>query len=145
MKLVCKQVINELLGAVVDFGKVQRLVPRDKGFSTSDIRAALAAMNFVLRQATINAVTHDVLNRELQQLGLPKENSDGISRPFRNNRDLLMRFYAASSLAVSLQSTSLDLHVVPMLHACLRNAPTAFGALVPFLAATSPTDNGLAC
>jgi hypothetical protein len=101
MKLICKQVINELLGAQVDFGKVQRLVPRDKGFSTSDIRAALAAMNFVLRQATVNAVTHDVLNRELQQLGLPKENSDGISRPFRNNRDLLMGFNAASSLAVS--------------------------------------------
>ena len=30
-----------------------------------------------------------VLNNELQQLGLPKENSDGLSRPFRIHRDRL--------------------------------------------------------
>jgi hypothetical protein len=101
MKLICKQVINGLLGGTTDFVKVQRLIPRDKGFSPADIRAALAAVNYILREASVNSVTDDVLNRELQQLGLPKENSDGISRPFRNNRTLLADFHSASSLAVS--------------------------------------------
>lgn len=101
MKLICKQVINELLGGEVGFAKVQRLIPRDKGFTPADTRAALAAMNFLLRSASVNAVSDEVLNRELQQLGLPKENSDGISRPFRNNRDLLVEYLAKSSLTVS--------------------------------------------
>jgi hypothetical protein len=35
-------------------------------------------------------VDHEVLNAELQQLGLPKENSDGISRPYRIHRDKLV-------------------------------------------------------
>lgn len=91
MKLICKQVINELLGGEVDFLKVQRLIPKGAGFTLSDIKAAVAAMHFILAQATRHGVEHSVLNQELQQLGLPKENSDGISRPFRNNRALLQR------------------------------------------------------
>ncbi len=39
-----------------------------------------------------------VLNAELQQLGLPKENSDGISRPFRIHRDRLRSQAACDSL-----------------------------------------------
>lgn len=106
MKLICKQVINELLGGEVGFAKVQRLIPRDKGFTPADTRAALAAMNFLLRSASVNAVSDEVLNRELQQLGLPKENSDGISRPFRNNRKLLVEYLAKSSLTVSSEPHS---------------------------------------
>ncbi|KAA0175788.1 hypothetical protein FNF27_02874 [Cafeteria roenbergensis] len=106
MKLICKQVINELLGGEVGFAKVQRLIPRDKGFTPADTRAALAAMNFLLRSASVNAVSDEVLNRELQQLGLPKENSDGISRPFRNNRDLLVEYLAKSSLTLPTLASS---------------------------------------
>ena len=39
-----------------------------------------------------------VLNAELQQLGLPKENSDGVSRPYRIHRDRLRAQAAADSL-----------------------------------------------
>ena len=38
------------------------------------------------------------LNEELQQLGLPKENSDGISRPYRIHRERLRLQAAADSL-----------------------------------------------
>jgi hypothetical protein len=60
------------------------------GFSASDIKATVAAIAFVVTNATRYGVDHEVLNAELQQLGLPKENSDGISRPYRIHRDKLV-------------------------------------------------------
>jgi hypothetical protein len=121
LKLICKQVINALLGGEVDFGKVQRLIPKERGFTLSDARvrarppplpipppcgptaprlgarwcslfswqAAVAATHFILENAARYGVDFKTLGLELQQLGLPRENSDGIARPYRINRDLL--------------------------------------------------------
>jgi len=145
MKLICKQVINELLGGEVDFAKVQRLIPRDKGFAPADTRAALAAMNFVLRNASVYSVSDEVLNRELQQLGLPKENSDGISRPFRNNRDLLVEFHSKLSLSVSAPCpASLGCPLRPG-GAARKRATTCRSFCAPLiLAASPPKDRGVA-
>jgi len=40
------------------------------------------------------------LNDELQQLGLPRENADGISRPYRSNADALHTAASKRSLAL---------------------------------------------
>jgi hypothetical protein len=90
-------VINELSGGTLDVEKVTKLVPKE-GFSWSDIKAALAAIAFILRQASRTGVDHAVLNQELQQLGLPKENSDGIARPFRIHAERLRAQASADSL-----------------------------------------------
>lgn len=63
--------------------------PLHAGFTWSDVKATVAAISFIIASAVKYAVDHDVLNSELQQLGLPRENSDGISRPFRIHRDRL--------------------------------------------------------
>jgi hypothetical protein len=97
LKLITRQVINELSGGTLDVEKVTKLVPKE-GFSWSDIKAALAAIAFILRQASRTGVDHAVLNQELQQLGLPKENSDGIARPFRIHADRLRAQASADSL-----------------------------------------------
>ena len=86
LKLITRQVINELSGGALDTEKVAKLAPM---LSWSDIRATLAAIAFVLRGAVRFDVDAEKLNTELQQLGLPKENSDGVSRPYRIHRERL--------------------------------------------------------
>lgn len=98
LKLICRQVINELAGGDLDFEKITKLIPKDSGFTWSDVKATVAAISFILSAATKYAVDHEVLNSELQQLGLPKENSDGISRPFRIHSDRLRGQAASESL-----------------------------------------------
>lgn len=98
LKLICRQVIYEQCGVSLDFDKLSKLVPKDSGFSASDIKATVAAIAFVITNATRYGIDHDVLNAELQQLGLPKENSDGVSRPYRIHRDKLRAQAAADSL-----------------------------------------------
>lgn len=90
LKLITRQVINELTGGRIDVDKVCKLAPKESGFEPSDIRATLAAIRWILASATRYSVDETVLNNELQQLGLPKENSDGLSRPFRIHRDRLL-------------------------------------------------------
>lgn len=111
LKLITRQVINELTGGRLDIDKVCKLAPKESGqliggdcggtaaqrawafhaagFEPSDIRATLAAIRWILVSATRYSVDEAILNNELQQLGLPKENSDGLSRPFRIHRDRL--------------------------------------------------------
>ena len=99
LKLITRQVINELAGdGALDVDKITKLVPRGPGFAWPDIKAAVAAIAFIVRQAARSDVDHLVLNAELQQLGLPRENSDGVSRPFRIHRERLLAQARADSL-----------------------------------------------
>ena len=99
LKLITRQVINELAGdGALDVDKITKLVPRGPGFAWPDIKAAVAAIAFIVRQAARSDVDHLVLNAELQQLGLPRENSAGVSRPFRIHRERLRAQARADSL-----------------------------------------------
>lgn len=68
------------------------------GFTWSDIKAVLAAITYIITSATKYDIDSTILNTELQQLGLPKENSDGISRPFRIHQDRLRAQATVDSL-----------------------------------------------
>lgn len=109
LKLITRQVINELTGGSIDIEKVCKLAPKDQQFGPSDIRATLAAIHWILSSATRFNVDHAVLNSELQQLGLPKENSDGVARPFRIHSDRLHAQAAEASLRLP-RLVSLDWH-----------------------------------
>ena len=99
LKLITRQVINELAGdGPLDVDKIIKLVPRGPGFAWPDIKAAVAAIAFIVQNATRADVDHAVLGAELQQLGLPRENSDGVSRPFRIHRERLRAQARADSL-----------------------------------------------
>lgn len=93
-----KQVIQKLLGGQIDFAKIRRLTPKDKGFEENDMNAFLAATNFLIFNAARNKIDPEVFNRELQQLGIPAESSDGISRPYRSNKDALCETLTKESL-----------------------------------------------
>lgn len=88
MKIICKQVISQIVEGTLDYDKVLKLT-KDTFQGLSDVKAAVAAIHFIF----VNAVKHDVdestLSQELQQLGLPKENCEAFSRTLRDNREKL--------------------------------------------------------
>ncbi|KAL0233005.1 hypothetical protein GEMRC1_011752 [Eukaryota sp. GEM-RC1] len=105
VKLLAVQVINELLGSQIDYSKIPTLVGKFN-FSESDIRASLAALSFILQSAAQFNVSHDVLLRELQQLGLPIETCGSLSRSFRDKGDLIKARIAEHSLRLPQLSSS---------------------------------------
>jgi len=79
MKLIVSQVIASLRGTPMDYAKIAKLTS-DAGFEASEIKAAVAALEFILRCAAKYDCDASKLEAELQQLGLPKEHSTSLCR-----------------------------------------------------------------
>lgn len=84
MRLLCAQIIKNLLGEEIDYAKVEKLTS-DAKYDVKDIKASIAAIAFILSSAAKYAVDGDSLANELQQLGLPKEHSASLCRLYGEN------------------------------------------------------------
>ncbi|GAM24709.1 hypothetical protein SAMD00019534_078840 [Acytostelium subglobosum LB1] len=100
IKLLTVQVINSFSGEKIDFEKVEKLV-KDAGFVLGDIKALIAAIHFIVFNAVKNDVDETTLSNELQQLGLPKEHCDSISRAFREHKDKLRSIFHSNTLKLN--------------------------------------------
>ncbi|EGC35911.1 hypothetical protein DICPUDRAFT_78396 [Dictyostelium purpureum] len=105
IKLITVQVVNSLAsGENIDFDKVEKLV-KDASFVVSDIKALIAAVHFIIFNSVKNDVDETTLSTELQQLGLPKEHCDSISRAFREHKEKLRQIFYNNTLKLpSLES-----------------------------------------
>eukprot|EP01100_Stratorugosa_tubuloviscum_P001177 TRINITY_DN1263_c1_g2_i1.p1 TRINITY_DN1263_c1_g2~~TRINITY_DN1263_c1_g2_i1.p1 ORF type:complete len:207 (+),score=89.90 TRINITY_DN1263_c1_g2_i1:26-622(+) len=88
VKLICAQIIEHILGKELDQEKITKLT-RDVGLDQSDVNASIAALIFIISNAVKHEVEDTTLSTELQQLGLPKEHAEVISKSFRDNFDRL--------------------------------------------------------
>ena len=90
------QVMGQLLGGEVDFEKIAKV--SGEGSSSSDLKASVAALNFILTSAARYDVEDSTLTNELQQLGLPKEHADSLCRPYQEQKEQLRERFARTSL-----------------------------------------------
>merc|ERR1712176_240232 len=90
-----------------DFAKIKRLT-EDTEFTTSDVKAILSALNFVLSNAVRNDVEADTLSNEIQQLGLPKESANAIKRAYVKNKAILNKALTNKILSLPSIQTSHD-------------------------------------
>ncbi|KYR00549.1 COMM domain-containing protein 4 [Tieghemostelium lacteum] len=98
VKLLTVQVINSFESKEnIDFEKIEKLT-KDAGFVLSDIKATIAALHFIIFNSVKNDVDDGNLSTELQQLGLPKEHCDSISRAFRENKEKLRTIFHSNTL-----------------------------------------------
>ncbi|KAF5925242.1 hypothetical protein HPG69_001686 [Diceros bicornis minor] len=72
LRLLCSQVLKELLGQGIDYEKILKLTA-DARFEAGDVKATVAVLSFILSSAAKHSVDGESLSSELQQLGLPKE------------------------------------------------------------------------
>ena len=98
IKLLAAQVANEISGTPIDYVKVEKLTA-DSGFDTTDVKAIIAAIHFVLVNSSKYDADDQVVATELQQLGLPKEHSESLCRAYRDKRALLRSHLAAKTVS----------------------------------------------
>ena len=91
----------------MDFAKIRRLT-EDTEFTTSDVKAILSALNFVLSNAVRNDVEPNTLSNEIQQLGLPKESANAIKRAYVKNNQILKKALTIKILSLPSIKTSHD-------------------------------------
>uniref|UniRef100_A0A3B4C783 COMM domain-containing protein n=1 Tax=Pygocentrus nattereri TaxID=42514 RepID=A0A3B4C783_PYGNA len=97
MKLLCGQVIKDLLDDGIDYDKVAKLTS-DAKFESGDIKASVAVLNFILSSAAKHDVDGESLSSELQQLGLPKEHTTGLCKSYEDKHAALQEKLKESSL-----------------------------------------------
>ncbi|XP_077996889.1 COMM domain-containing protein 4-like [Glandiceps talaboti] len=100
MKLLCTQVIKELIGDTIDYEKVYKLTA-DAKYEIGDVKGAIAALSFILTSAGKNNVDGDSLSNELQQLGLPKEHSLALCKTYGDKLNAMQQNFKKHSLRLS--------------------------------------------
>ncbi|KAG8514519.1 COMM domain-containing protein 4, partial [Galemys pyrenaicus] len=83
LRLLCSQVLKELLGQGIDYEKILKLTA-DARFESGDVKATVAVLSFILSSSAKHSVDGESLCSELQQLGLPRGTGTGLvlsSRP----------------------------------------------------------------
>ncbi|XP_028679250.1 COMM domain-containing protein 4 [Erpetoichthys calabaricus] len=106
MKLLCGQVLKDLLGESIDYEKVTKITS-DAKFESGDIKASIAVLSFIFSSAAKHNVDSESLASELQQLGLPKEHTTGLCKSYEDKQNVLQEKLRESSLRLSrLESVS---------------------------------------
>ena len=82
----------QLLDKELDYEKLTNLTSKI-GLSRSDVKAALAAVNFLLDCATRYDVDRSVLGIEMQQLGLPRETTATMLNIYFANKSDIEQSY----------------------------------------------------
>ncbi|KAF6718518.1 COMM domain-containing protein 4 [Oryzias melastigma] len=97
MKLLCVQVLKDLLGEGIDYDKIVKLTA-DAKFESGDIKASVAVLSFILSSAAKHDVDSESLSSELQQLGLPKEHASGLCKSYEDKHSALQDKLRETSL-----------------------------------------------
>ena len=100
MKLFCQQVMNKLLGGVIDYTKVSKFTA-DAKYDVNDIKAAIAAVDFIFSCAGKYGVDDEALSNELQQLGLPKELATALCKVYADKLGALRHTLHNKSMRLS--------------------------------------------
>mmetsp|Transcript_81831 Transcript_81831/g.119944 ORF Transcript_81831/g.119944 Transcript_81831/m.119944 type:complete len:195 (-) Transcript_81831:257-841(-) len=97
MKIIVTQVINSIKGQTMDYVKLVKLTG-DAGLVTSEVKAGVGALEHILRTAAQYNCDDSVLENELQQLGLPREHTVSVCRPYKDHRQALRHTLAEETL-----------------------------------------------
>ncbi|XP_053383575.1 COMM domain-containing protein 4-like isoform X1 [Mercenaria mercenaria] len=100
MKLLCVQIIKDMLGQGIDYDRVYKITS-DAKFEEGDVKASIAALHFIIASAAKYNVDGDSLSNELQQLGLPKEHTTSLGKSYGDNLTKLQEQFRKDSLKLS--------------------------------------------
>ncbi|KAI2575264.1 COMM domain containing 4 [Homo sapiens] len=106
LRLLCSQVLKELLGQGIDYEKILKLTA-DAKFESGDVKATVAVLSFILSSAAKHSVDGESLSSELQQLGLPKEHAASLCRCYEEKQSPLQKHLRVCSLRKLKQAQTL--------------------------------------
>jgi len=88
LRILVAQILSFCLVGELNYEKILKIAA-DNADGLSDIKGAVAAIHFIITNAAKYDVEDRVLIQEIQQLGLPKENSDTVAKQYRESKDAL--------------------------------------------------------
>jgi len=100
IKVVVMQILSYCLEGTFNTEKIMKLAA-DNAEGLADLKGSVAAIHFVVTNAAKYDLDESSLVQEIQQLGLPRENSEAIARQYREHKDLLRTRFAEQSYRVS--------------------------------------------
>jgi hypothetical protein len=100
LRTIVLQIIQYCVIGDFNYEKVLKLAA-DNTEGVSDIKGAIAALHFILTNAAKHDVDDTSLLQEIQQLGLPKENSDALTKQYREHKDAMRARLAEESYKTS--------------------------------------------
>ena len=74
---------------------------KDQKFDSEESRCLLAILEFVLSQAAKHDVTDTIFSKDLLQMGVAIENSNGIVKAFNENQEQLVKARINQSMRIS--------------------------------------------
>eukprot|EP00808_Paulinella_micropora_P007401 g72497.t1 len=99
VKLISKQILQQLRGAGIDYEKVTKLTTSQRlNLGPGDVKAIMAALHFMLRNSAKYDVDEDTLLQELPQLGLPLDICQAIVKEFIKVKDNVRQHFATQTL-----------------------------------------------
>lgn len=101
LKLLAQVVAQGLVNSPIDIVKAEKLFADSKLDSDIDLRACIACISYILTVATQFNSDSNVLQSELQQLGLPREHSMSLKRVLDDQIVNLTEKFKANSLRVN--------------------------------------------
>jgi len=100
IKIMTQQILSYCLQGTYNHEKLLRLASENAD-GLNDIKGAVAAVHFIVTNAAKYDINDDALHLEIQQLGLPKENSEAICRGYREHKDNLRTKFTEESYRIS--------------------------------------------
>lgn len=111
LKSLSQIVAQGLINPPIDIEKAEKLFADTKQFSEIDLKACIACITYILTSAARFNCDSNMLQKELQQLGLPIEHSTSIKRVINDQITQLTEKFRTSSLKVNTLekvSTAID-------------------------------------
>jgi DNA polymerase III delta prime subunit len=99
-RIFVAQIISYCLMGELNYEKIIKIA-EDNSEGLSNIKGAVAAIHFIITSAAKYDVEDNALIQEIQQLGLPKENSETVAKQYRENKDNLRDQLEKSSYRIS--------------------------------------------
>ena len=100
IRLLVSQILRKILSRETDYESIEKLAG-DPKFDCSEFKAGVAAISFILKNATRYGVDSETLSNELQQLGLQKDNSNALCKLYNEKIDKLTVCLKESSFRTS--------------------------------------------
>jgi hypothetical protein len=91
LRIICNNLVNAII-AKKDFKDVKNSL-EEMNFTDEESNIIISVIEFIIKNAAKFDIDEGILNQELQQLGLPQENADSITKVFRNHKENLKNYF----------------------------------------------------
>lgn len=103
LRLLTGNVAKALYGTALSYDVVTKLA-KDAKLDEHGAEAVVAAVRWILESAAGAGVTANILDSELQQLGLPKEHATAITKVYTDHQEAIHRHLTNTSLKVKSET-----------------------------------------